>query len=127
MPMCHRVNEYQGTVVAISKNKAEITIQTAKGSKVKAKNEGFEIGDKICFLLDIADLNIVKVMSRLTADLLETVGSDPTLQAVIEGQPEDLEQDFNEFKYENEETTLKEGEDYGCGDEIGEYPDEGQS
>lgn len=119
------INERKGTVVSVSKDKAEITILMDKGGRVKAKNEGFGIGDKVCFLLDAAKLRVIKVMSALTADIAVAVGSDPILQAAMEEEPYDLEEDFNE--HENADETITWEDENGCSKATGGDPDEEQT
>lgn len=102
MRVHYGINARRGTVVSVSKNKTEITIQMDKGGRVKARNEGFRIGDKVCFLLSAAKKKIIRVMSALTADVAVTVGSDHILQSALQEEPHDLETNFNEFTSEDE-------------------------
>lgn len=116
------INERRGTVISISKDKTKITILLHKGGKVKAKNEGFGVGDKVCLLLDAAKSRVIRVISALTADVAATVGSDPILQAALEREPHDLEEDFNEHE-RADETITWEDED-GCDKETSGDTDE---
>ena len=114
------INAKRGTVVSVSKDKTEITIQMDQGGKVKAKNEGFEIGNRVCFILDAAKLRITKVMSALTADVAVAVGSDPIMQGALQEKPDDLEYDLEE------DDAITWEDENGCNRETRRDPDEEQ-
>ena len=108
------INDNSGTVISVSKDKTSIKILLNKGGTVTARNEGFEKGEKVCFILNAMKNKIIKVMPKLAADITVLIGSDPILRASIEEQPDDIEEDFDEYKFYNEEIILEE-EDYECG------------
>ena len=114
------INEKRGTVVDVSKDRTEITILLQKGGQVITRNAGFEIGDKVCFLLDAAKLRIIRVMSALTADVAVVVGSDPIMQAALIEEPHDLED-------EEEEEAITREDKNGFNREISRDPDEEQA
>jgi len=107
------LNDITGVVKKIFKNKSKIEISLSKGGKVIANNEGFNIGDEVC--IDITpDGYIVKVRSKLVADVIAKVGLNHLLETSIREPPIPVEEkDSNEddYKYEFEETII--GEDNG--------------
>jgi hypothetical protein len=107
------INDNKGTIINISKDKTKIKILLLKGGTVTARNEGFEKGDKVCFILNAAKTEIVKVIPKLIADVTEVIGSNPILGASTEEQPEDLDQNFDEYEYYDEEITIEEEENNG--------------
>jgi len=103
MPICRRLNQYEGIVQSISNDKTEITLLMPRGGLVKAKNEGFEVGDHICLLLDPAKKKIIKILPKLVADITVSIGSDPILRGSMEDTPNPEEIDFSEYEFEPED------------------------
>ena len=102
------INDNNGTVTSVSKDKTKVKILLPKGGIVTARNEGFEKGDKVCFILNAARTKIIKVIPKLVADITVIVGSNPILRASIDEQPDDIEEDFDEHKFYDEEITIEE-------------------
>jgi len=102
------INDNNGTIIGVSKDKTNIKILLSKGGIVKARNEGFEKGDNVCFILNATKTKIIKVIPKLVADVTAIIGSDPILRAATEEQPDDLEQDFDEYEFYDEEITIEE-------------------
>ena len=117
------INDNSGTIINVSKDKTKIKILLAKGGTVKARNEGFEKGDQVCFIVNATRTKIIKVIPKLVADITAAISSNPMLRAVTEEQPEDLEQDFDEYKYYDEEIIIEEDENE-CRSEITRDADE---
>ena len=105
------INDNRGTIINVSKDKTKIKILLLKGGTVKARNEGFEKGDQVCFTVNAAKTKIIKVIPKIVADVTAVIGLNPALRAATEEQPEDLEQDFDEHEYYDEETIIEEDED----------------
>ena len=104
------INDNKGIVTNVSKDKTKIKILLPKGGIVTARNEGFEKGDQVCFILNATRTKIVKVIPKLVADITVMVGSNPILGASIEEQPEDLDQDFDEYEFYDENIIIEKEE-----------------
>lgn len=102
------INDNKGIVINVSKDKTKIKVLLPKGGIVKARNEGFEKGDEVCFIINATKTKIVKVIPKLIADVTTTLGSSQILRAAAEEQPEDLDQDFDEHEFFDEEITIEE-------------------
>lgn len=87
------INKNWGVVRWISPDKSRIKIRLPRGGTIKAQNEGFDIGDSVCFAVDYLG-RVVKVMSRLTADMIMHMASNPVLQSAYQTEEVNNE-DFN--------------------------------
>ena len=117
-------NKHEAIVQSVSDDKTEITLLLPRGGIAKAKNEGFEVGDHVCFLLDSSKKKITKVLPKLFADLTVAVGSDPIMRAALHEAPDPEELYMDEYEFEKEEEPLKakeNGYEEGDGDEEGKY------
>jgi len=113
MLVYHTINVCKGIVQHISKDKTEITISLPKGGSIKARNEGFEAGDNVCFIMNNAGTKVVKVFPKLVADLTAIVGEDPTLAgSLIERPDNEEEEDFNEYEIDDPNEPIIIEEDY---------------
>ena len=113
MRVYHTINEFKGIVQHVSKDKTEITISLPKGGRIKARNEGFEAGDNVCFIMNNAGTKVVKVFPKLVADLTAIVGEDPTLAgSLIERPDNEEEEDFNEYEIDDPNEPIIIEEDY---------------
>ena len=105
----HIINEFTGIVTKIFKNKSKIIITLPKGGKIVANNEGFDIGDEICF--DISSHGVVtKIRSKLVADVTLQVGTNHLLETSIREPPEE-EFDQYEYELESEDNSIIGGDD----------------
>jgi len=114
------INDNNGTIIDVSKDKTNIKILLSKGGIVTAKNEGFEKGDNVCFILNATRTKITKVIPKLVADVTAVLGSDPILRAAIEEEPDDLEQDFDEYEFYDEEIIIEEEDDESGSEATGD-------
>jgi len=105
------INDNNGTIINVSKDKTNVKILLSKGGIVTARNEGFEKGDNVCFILNATRTKIIKVIPKLVADVTVAIGSNPTLRSSIDEQPDDLEEDFDEYEFYDDEITIEEEED----------------
>ncbi len=108
MRICSSLNKLQGIIQAISNDKSEIYLLLPRGGVVKARNEGFEVGDNVCIIVDPVRKKVLKVLPKLIADLTMEIGSNPILQSTIREAPEDLEMNFDEYEFEPEEIIIEE-------------------
>jgi len=108
MRICSDLNKLQGIVQEVSGDKSEISLLLPRGGIIKAKNEGFEIGDHICIIIDPTKKKVLKILPKIIADLTVIIGSDPILQSAIRDAPEDLEIDFDEYEFEPKEIIIEE-------------------
>ena len=106
------VNRYHGIVEKVSLDKTKVTLRLPKGGLIEAKNEGFEIGNQVCFIMDPLGRKVIKVIPKILADVQVLVGSSPELQGALIEPPEDLrdEEDFGEYEYELKEWEADNGE-----------------
>jgi len=118
-------NKHEAIVQSVSDDKTEITLLLPRGGLIKAKNEGFEVGDHICFLLDSSKKRITKVLPKLFADLTVAVGSDPIMRAALQESPDPEELDMAEWEFEKEDELLKVKEN-GYDEREGEGEKEGK-
>lgn len=120
MDRIEHLNSHESIVQSVSNDKTEITLLLPRGGIVKAKNEGFEVGDHICFLLDPSKTKIIKVIPKTIADLTVAVGSDPIMRAALQEapEPEEYELDFDEEDSEQFKAT-EEGYEQGKDEEEG--------
>ena len=105
------INDNDGTIISVSKDKTSIKILLDKGGIITARNEGFEKGEKVCFILNAIRTKIIKVIPKLVADITTISNSDPLLRASTEEQPEDLEEDLDEYKFYNNDIVIEEEEE----------------
>ena len=104
------INDNEGIIINVSKDKTKIKVLLPKGGIVKARNEGFEKDDEVCFIINATKTKIIKVIPKLIADATAALGSSQILRAATEEQPEDLDQDFDEHEFFDEEITIEEDE-----------------
>jgi len=112
------INDNGGTIVSVSKDKTKIKILLDKGSTITARNEGFEKGEKVYFILNATRNKIVKIIPKLVADATVAIGSNPIFRAATEERPDDLEEDFDEYEFYDEDITIEEEDDYESGSET---------
>jgi len=106
MPIYHGINELEGIVQSISKDKLEITLSLPRGGTLKARNEGFEIGERVCFFMNTAGTKIVKVIPKVVADVAAGIGEDPILASSIVERPDEEDEDFDEYEIEDPDEPL---------------------
>jgi len=85
--MSRWINANYGIVRSVSHNGSTITIVAPRGGKFECKNEGFEIGQEVCFILDALNRHIVKVLPKEVADMQALLGLNPDLQEVMQDEP----------------------------------------
>lgn len=85
--MSRWINANYGIVRAVSHNGGTITIVAPRGGKFECKNEGFEIGQEVCFILDALNRHIVKALPKEVADMQALLGLNPDLQEVMQDEP----------------------------------------
>jgi hypothetical protein len=106
--MVRYLNNLTGVVNKIFKNKSKIEVLLSKGGKIIANNEGFNIGDEVCLNIT-SDGYIIKVISKLVADVTTKVGINHLLETSIREPPLPTEEDDsneNEYEYESEEEII---------------------
>ena len=97
------LNKIKGIVQEVSDNKSDISLLLPKGGTIKARNEGFEVGEIVCLIIDPVKKKVLKVLPETIANLIVEIGSNPILQSAIREVPEDLEMNFDEYEFEPEE------------------------
>jgi len=81
------INANYGVVRAVSNNRSTIKIAMPRGGVFECRNEGFEIGQSVCFILDSLKRQIIKVLPKEIADAQLIIGQDTALQEALQEQP----------------------------------------
>jgi len=124
MPVYHGINELEGIVQSVSKDKTEITLSLPRGGTIKARNEGFEVGENVCFFMNTAGTKVVKIIPKLVADLSAAVGEDPMLaNSIVERPVENEDEDLDDYETD-EAIIIEEGDDHECRGEATINPTE---
>jgi hypothetical protein len=84
------INDIHGIVKTVSKDKTQIVIDFPAGGSIIAKNEGFNVGDKVCLITSSIG-KILRVIPRDIADLINTMGTHPMIKAAMVPPPENVE------------------------------------
>jgi hypothetical protein len=119
------INANYGIVRSVSQDRSKITIGATRGGTFECHNEGFEIGQTVCFLLDALGRRVIKVLPKWVADLQLYFGSNPELQEALrtdapEPEPEPVGYDDQEEE-DDYEKYADDGRDEGPS--IEEYID----
>jgi hypothetical protein len=101
--MTRPLNANYGIIRAVSHDKSVITIRTPRGGTFKCKNEGFEVGQEVCFVLDTLNRRVIKVLPKNIADIQVLIGSMPLIQEAAQ-KPTNMEEEeeyepINEYIY----------------------------
>ena len=81
------INANYGTIRSVSANRERIKIAAPRGGVFECKNEGFEIGQEVCFILDSLNRHVIKVLPKEVADMQALLGLNPDLQEVMQDAP----------------------------------------
>lgn len=85
--MTDLINEKYGIVRQVSPDKQTIKIKLPQGGFAKARNEGFDIGDKVCFVVGPSG-HVIKVILKLVADVIVGVANSPLMQSALQSNEE---------------------------------------
>ena len=77
-----------GRVKRVSVDRTEITIALPRGGTLTCRNEGFRIGEEVCFVLDPSERYVIRVMPRDVAEARAMLAADIYLQHAIMEPPE---------------------------------------
>jgi hypothetical protein len=109
------INRFVGIVKKVSRNRSKIWIELPRGGTFLCRNEGFEVGEQVCFLLDPLKRHVLKVIPKDVADARWEMGQNEELQIYKVERPEDLvipdEDDADLFEQTDE--YLEEVANYG--------------
>lgn len=83
--MTSPINKNVGVVRRVSSDRATIRIRLPKGGFVEGPNEGFNVGDVVCFIVGPSG-RIIRVIPKYAADLMVEIGRDPYLQAALQDE-----------------------------------------
>lgn len=128
-----KLNANYGTVRTVSHDRSEITIGMPTGGSIQCRNEGFEVGQVVCFVLDALGRRVIKVLPKDIADMQVYLGMNPELQEALRDdapEPEPEVADNDDFiSLEVDNVLTDHGTDEGpvleeyldcLGEEIGE-------
>jgi hypothetical protein len=91
----NRINRNYGIIRSVSQDRSKIKIGMPMGGTFECRNEGFEVGQAVCFILDALGKRVLKVLPKEIADLQLFLGTNPALQeAIREPEPEEDEPVF---------------------------------
>jgi len=94
--MNRRINANYGTVRAVSGDRTQIRISSPRGGDFWCRNEGFEVGQAVCYILDTLNRQVRKVLPKEVADMQFIMGLNPELQEALQEEPEEETLDFME-------------------------------
>jgi len=86
--MSKQINANYGIVRSVSNDRTKISISSPRGGIFWCRNEGFEIGQAVCFILDALNRQVKKVLPKEVADMQFIMGLNPELQEALEEEPE---------------------------------------
>jgi len=81
-------NANYGVVRSVSNDRTKISINSPRGGVFWCRNEGFEVGQAVCFILDALNRQIIKVLPKEVADIQVLMGLNPELQEALAEEPE---------------------------------------
>jgi hypothetical protein len=87
--MSKQINANYGIVRSVSADRSRIKIRSPRGGTFECRNEGFEIGQAVCFILDALNKKVVKVLPKEVADVQAMLGLNPELQEALADEPEE--------------------------------------
>lgn len=77
-----------GRIKRVSADRTEITVALPRGGTMVCRNEGFRIGEEVCFVLDPSKRHVTRVMPRDVAEIQAMLAADTYLQHAIMEPPE---------------------------------------
>jgi hypothetical protein len=83
-----RINANYGVVRSVSGDKTRISISSPRGGVFWCRNEGFEVGQAVCYILDALNREVKKVLPKEVADMQFIMGLNPELQEALQEEPE---------------------------------------
>lgn len=101
------INANYGIVRAVSGDRTTIKVVSPRGGTFKCRNEGFEVGQAVCFILDALNRQIIKVLPKEIADAQYLLGLNPGLQEILQDKPIDNDVEIPEDVELMEETDGK--------------------
>lgn len=90
------INANYGVIRSVSNNRDKIKISSPRGGIFECRNEGFEIGQIVCFILDALNQRVLKVLPKEIADLQLMAGMNPELQEAMQDKPIDGDADIED-------------------------------
>jgi hypothetical protein len=90
------INANYGVIRSVNKNRDKIKIAAPRGGIFECRNEGFEIGQVVCFILDALNRRVLKVLPKEIADLQLMAGLNPELQEALQDKPIDGDADVED-------------------------------
>lgn len=87
------LNKHKGVVRSVSPDCTKITIGLPRGGTATAQNEGFDVGDAVCFTLDPSGRRVLRVLPKDVADAKVEIACSETLQHAIMEPDNPIEQE----------------------------------
>jgi len=85
--MTRRVNANYGTIRSVSRDRTTVKIAAPRGGIFECRNEGFEVGQEVCFILDALNRRIIKILPKNVADAQYLLGLNLDLQEILQDKP----------------------------------------
>ena len=90
------VNANYGVIRSVNKTRDKVKVSMPRGGIFECRNEGFEIGQIVCFILDALNRRIIKILPKEVADLQLMAGLNPELQEALQDKPIDSDAEIYE-------------------------------
>lgn len=87
--MAETLNKNVGIVTRLLDGGQRIELRLPKGGRIQCRNQGFEVGQTVCFTLDASKQNVIRVIPKEVADLQVAIAIDPYLQESLMEDPHD--------------------------------------
>jgi len=87
--MSKRINANYGTIRAVSGDRTQVRISSPRGGDFWCRNEGFEVGQAVCYILDTLNRQVKKVLPKEVADMQFIMGLNPELQEALQEEPKE--------------------------------------
>lgn len=97
------LNTNVATVTRLLDGGQRVELRLPKGGRTSARNQGFEVGDVVCFTLDATQTRIISILPKEVADLKVAIAQDDALQsALMEYDDDTTEGDLSDNGQEDE-------------------------
>ena len=82
-----KLNRNVGIVEAVIDNGQRIVLRSLRGGKRICSNKGFEVGELLCYTINLNTGTIVELIPKKVADTLVFLGENVEIQRLLEEEP----------------------------------------
>jgi sporulation protein YlmC with PRC-barrel domain len=86
-PYTGKINRNVGIVEAVIDNGQRIVLRGLRGGKRICRNKGFEVGELLCYTINLKTGTIVELIPKKVADTLVFLGENTEIQRLMEDEP----------------------------------------